>query len=83
MEPSSSFVQHHEFLDVFLLPFSFNSKAKHHVEESSGKKDKRRACGGKIEASKFVFKKFERESTSHVGCGNIIKPGELQIGLEI
>ena len=26
MEPSSSFVQHHEFLDVSLLPFSFKTK---------------------------------------------------------
>ena len=27
MGPSSSFVEHHDFLDVFLQPFTFNQKA--------------------------------------------------------
>ena len=65
-----------------MQPFSFNSKTKHHVEESSGKKDRRRACGGKTEASDFDIKKFERESIFHVRFAYIIQPGELQIGLE-
>ena len=54
----------------------------HHVEESSGKKVRRRACGGEIEASEFDIKKFELESIAHVGFGYLIQPGELQIGLE-
>ena len=82
MESSSSFVQHHQFLDVFLQPFSFNLKAEHLVEESSGKKDRRRARDGKIKASKFDIKKFEPKTTSHVGFGYIIQPVELQTVLE-
>ena len=57
-------------------------KGEHHVEQSSGKKDRRRACGGEIEASEFYIKKFERESISHVGFGYIPQPGELRTGLE-
>ena len=37
MEPSSSIVENHEFLDVFLQPFSFKLKAECHVPENSGK----------------------------------------------
>ena len=53
-----------------------------YVEESSGKKDRRRACGGEIKASEFDIKKFERESISDVASRSIIQPGELQIGWE-
>ena len=82
-EPSLSSVQHHEFLDVFLQPFSSNEeKAEHNVEESSGKKDRRRACGDEIKAGECHIKKFERESISHLGFGYIIQLGEVQIGLE-
>ena len=49
-------------------------KIEHHVGESWGKKDRRRACGGEIEASEFDIKKFERESISHVGFGCMIQP---------
>ena len=83
MESSSSFVQHHEFLDVFLQPSFFTEKAEHHVEESTGKKDRRRAFGGKIETSEFDIKKFECESISHVGFGYIVHPSGLQIGIGI
>ena len=41
-------VSHVPFLDVFLQSFSFNQKALHHVEESSGK-DRRRTRGVGIE----------------------------------
>ena len=37
MGPSSSFVEYHEVLDVFLHPFSFKQKAFCYVQESSGK----------------------------------------------
>ena len=71
------------FSMFFLQPFSFNWKAENHVEESSGKKDRRRTCGGEIKASEFDIKKFKRESISHVGFGYFKQPGELQIALEI
>ena len=68
MESSSPFVLHHEFFYVFQQAFSFNSKCEHHVEEgNAGKKDRRRACGGKIEASEFDIKKFECESPVNSG----------------
>ena len=57
MVPSSSFVLHHEFLDVVLQPFSFEQKAEHHVEESSGMRDRRRACGTETEVGMLCFKK--------------------------
>ena len=69
MESSSSFVQHHEISDAFLQPFSFNEEAEHHVVECSGKKARRRARSGEIEASEFDIKRFERESITHVGFG--------------
>ena len=78
MVQSSAYVQH---FFCFLAVFFF-FKAEHHVEETSGKKGRRRACGAKIKASDFDIKKFERESISHVGFGYIIQPGEVQIGLE-
>ena len=56
MVPSSSFVQHHESLDVFLQPF-FKQEAEHHVQESSGKRDRRRACRGEAEVGMLGFKK--------------------------
>ena len=70
------------FSMFFLHPFSFKKKTEHHVEESSGKKDRRRACGGETKASELDIKKFERESISHVGFGCIIQPEEVPIGLE-
>ena len=82
MEPSFSFVQHHEFHDVFLQQFSFNAKAKHHVEKSSGKKDRRRTCGIKIMTSMFGIKKPERESISQLGFGWFIQLGESRVGSE-
>ena len=57
-------------------------KADYHVEESSGKKDSRIACGGKIKASKLRIKILERETHPHVGLGCVIQPSESQIGLE-
>ena len=49
--------QRHEFLDVFLQPFSFDQKAKHYVEESSGKENRRRTCGSETEVHMFGVKK--------------------------
>ena len=57
MVPSSSFVQHHELSDVFLQPVSFEQKAEHHVEESSGKDNRRGTCGSETEVSMFDTKK--------------------------
>ena len=62
--------------------FLSTQEAEHHVEESSGTKDRRRACGGEIKASEFDCKKFDRESISQVGFGCVILPRELQIRLE-
>ena len=53
----------------------------HHIEESSGKKDRRRAGGGEIKASMFI-KKPERKRTHLVGFGCFIQPGESRIGSE-
>ena len=69
MEPSSSSVQHHEFLDVFLQPFFYNQKAENYVEESSGKKDSRRTCGDEIKASKFGIKKPEHKTIPSLDSG--------------
>ena len=44
MEQSSSFVKHHEFLDVLSQPFPSIWKGKH-AEQNSRKEDRRRACG--------------------------------------
>ena len=49
-------LKNHEFPNVFLQPFSLEQKAKHHVEESSGKKGRRRTCGSKTEVSMFGIK---------------------------
>ena len=76
-ESSSPFDQHHEFLDFFLQSFSFEQKAKHHVEESSGKKGRRRTFDSGTEVDMFDIKRFERESISHVGFGYIMQPKEL------
>ena len=54
MEPFSSFVQHHEFSDVFLHPLPFKHKAEHHVEESSGKENRRGTCSSEAEVSMFL-----------------------------
>ena len=81
-ESSSPFDQHHEFLYVFLQSFSFEQKARHHVEESSGKRGRRRTFDSGTEVDMFDIKKFERESISHVGFGYIMQPRESQIGLE-
>ena len=55
MEPFSLSVQHHELLDVFLQTFSFVQKAEDHVEQSSGKKDRRRTYGVNIDTGMFGF----------------------------
>ena len=47
-------------------------KAEHHVEESSGKKDRRRACGGEIETD-------ERNDNFSERFGCFEQPGELVI----
>ena len=46
MGPSRSFVEGHEFLDVFLQPFSVKQKAECYVQESSGKCVQRRFGSG-------------------------------------
>ena len=49
------------------------------LKESSRKKDRRRACGGEIKASKLGIKKPKRETISLVGFGCFIQPGESRI----
>ena len=82
MEPSSSFAQHHDVFDVFLQRVSFKKKeAKHHVQESSGKEDRRRTCGV-VETDMLGIKKLERKATIHLGCGCFIRPRESSVGSE-
>ena len=54
MEPSSSCAEHHEFLDVFLQPFSFKENAECHVKESSGKYGLRSFGSGEAETDNLV-----------------------------
>ena len=49
-------VEHHEFLNVFLQPFSFKEKAECHVQESSGKYSERRFGSGETETDEFGVK---------------------------
>ena len=52
-------VRHHEFLDVFLKPFSFKQKAVCHVQESSGKYLERgRSAVAKPRPMNLVSKNF-------------------------
>ena len=57
-------------------------KVGHHVEESSGKKDRRRTCGVEIEVSMFGIKKDERKAILLVRVGCFIRPGESSVGSE-
>ena len=84
MEPSSSFVQLHEFLDVFLQQFPFEQKAKHHVEECSGKVIRRRTCDSEAEVGMFGVKKpAERKANLFVKFGCFRRPGESRVGLDV
>ena len=56
MRSTSSIVEHHEFHDVFLLPFSFEQKAECHVQESSEKHGYRRFGSGETETDEFGVK---------------------------
>ena len=58
-------------------PFSFQLQAAYHVKESSGKKERRRACGGEIKASECDIKKFERAT---LGSGLSYSPGNCRMG---
>ena len=67
----SSFVQHHEFLDLFLQPISFHWKDEHHVEERWGKKHRRRACGSETVTDIFDFKKPRQTASLDSGASNV------------
>ena len=56
MGPSSSMVEHREFLYVFLQPFSFDQKTECHVQESSGKHGYRRFGSGETETDESGVK---------------------------
>ena len=71
-----------EPFNVFLQDFSSSQEAEHHVEESSGKKDRRRACGGDIKASKVDIEKFERETIPFDGFWCFTQPCESRTGSE-
>ena len=77
MEPSSSFVQHHEFLNVFLQPFSFNLKAKTPCRRELKK------SGGNTKASTFGIKKLWRKTIFFVGFGCFLQPGESRVVSEL
>ena len=49
----SSFVEHHESLDVFLLPFSFYQKAGCRDQQSSGKYSEKGIGSGETETNEF------------------------------
>ena len=69
VEPYSSFSQHHEFPDV-----------QHHVEESSGKKDRRRACGGETEVGMFGVKKpTGRKANIFFRLVRFTRPGDSRV----
>ena len=57
-------------------------KAKQHVEESSGKKDRRRTCGDEIEVSMLGIKNPERKAILLVGLGCFMQPGHSRVGSE-
>ena len=80
MGPSSSIVEH-EFLDVFLQPFSFEQKAECHVQESSGKYCWRRFGGGETETGEIGVKEPpERKAnlSERFGCSE--QPGGSRVG---
>ena len=56
MRPSPSFFEYHEFLDVFLQPFSFKQRAECHVQGSSGKYFWRRFGSCETETAEFGVK---------------------------
>ena len=66
--------QHHEFLDVFLQPFFFQSKH----QRTSGEE----LLAAKSKPGTLISRSLSAETIFHVGFRYIIKPGELQIGLE-
>ena len=83
MESSSSFVQHHEYLAIFLQEFSFEQKAERHVEESSGKEDQRRTCGSDTVVSVFGVKKPpQRKANLFLTFGCFIRHLESRVGSE-
>ena len=73
----------HEFPNVFLQPFFFEEKQKHHVDESLAKRASRRACGIETEVGMFGFKKLiERKANLFFTFGCFTRPGESRIGRE-
>ena len=68
---------------MFSCSHFFQLKAEHHVEETSGKNDRRRTVGGEIGASMFGIKKPERKAIFLVGFGCFIQPRELRVGSEL
>ena len=79
VETSSSFAQHHEFLDVFLQPISVELTARKIVEESgAGRKTWRRGtCGCEIETNdEFSVEDCQPVSNSGFEC--IWQPGDTR-----
>ena len=74
---SSSTVEHHEFLDVFLQPFSFEQKEECHVQEISGKYGQRRFGSGETETDEFGVKELpQRKENPSARCECFEQPGE-------
>ena len=79
-----SFIECHEFLDVFLQSFSFKQQAECHVQESSGKYCWRRFGSGETETNKFDIKeplKCQERSSGRFGWFE--QPGKSRIGSEL
>ena len=77
---SSSFVEQHEFLDVFLQPFSFKPKAECHVQESSGKYSERGVGSGETETNEFGVKEPpECEEKSSARSSDSNSPGNQEL----
>ena len=77
MEPSSSCVEYHDFLDVFLQQFSFNQKAECHVQESSGKDVKRRFGSGEPETVSRNLLSMKQTPPQELSASNSLGSQEL------
>ena len=79
MEPSSSFVQHDEFLDFSCIHFLSNRKQST-VEVSSGKENQRRTCCSETEVGMFGVKKpTERKANFFVRFGCFMRPRKSRV----
>ena len=80
MGPSPSSVEYHEFLDVFLQPFSFKQKAECHVQESSEQYFQRGFGSGETETDAFGVKEPPECKENHPQeSGDPTSPGNQEL----